>query len=80
MYAYLFQLDSTVSYSEQYYDLPHDIVSFKFAPRSHAPPSIFFARFASTLFPGGGFQFGDKSFSIIHDFRSRLQVSVTSHF
>ena len=47
-----FQSLSSVTYSEQHYDVSHKLVSFKFAPRSHAPPAVFFARFIlSSAFP-----------------------------
>ncbi len=66
-------MDSSVSYSEQYYDLPHSIVSFKFSPRSHSPPSMFFSRFAA-LFPT------HQSFNIIHDFNSEIQYTINDRY
>ena len=69
-----FQYDSSVSYSEQYYDLPHSIVSFAFSPRSHSPPSILFARFAASLFPHGH---GNAAFRIIHDFNNEMQYTIS---
>ena len=70
-----FQYDSSVSYSEQYYDLPHSIVSFAFSPRSHSPPSILFARFAASLFPRGG-RSSAAAFRIIHDFNNEMQYTI----
>ena len=73
-----FQYDSSVSYSEQYYDLPHSIVSFAFSPRSHSPPSILFARFAASLFPHGGRGGGNAAaFRIIHDFNNEMQYTIS---
>ena len=69
------QYDSSVSYSEQYYSLPHSIVSFAFSPRSHSPPSILFARFAASLFPHGG-RGGNSAFRIIHDFNNEMQYTI----
>ena len=60
---HLLQGSQSVTYSQQYYDLGHKLVSFRFAPRSHSPPAIFFARFilSATSFPR-------QSFRIVQDF------------
>lgn len=67
---FLFQTHNTVSYTEQHYDAKHNLVSFRFAPRTHSPSAIFFARFImSTTFP-------NEAFNIIHDFDTQLQYTI----
>lgn len=59
-----------VTYSEQHFDLGHKLVSFRFAPRSHSPPAVFFARFIlATSFP-------NEVFNIVHDFHTQLQYTI----
>ncbi|CAB4064887.1 unnamed protein product [Lepeophtheirus salmonis] len=62
---------ASVSYTEQNFDLRHNLVSFKFAPKSHSIfPSIFFSQFAiSSKLP-------EDSFNIVHDFESGLQYTI----
>ena len=68
--CFLFQTHNTVSYTEQHYDAKHNLVSFRFAPRTHSPSAIFFARFImSTTFP-------NEAFNIIHDFDTQLQYTI----
>ena len=61
-----------MTYSQQYYDTRHKLVSFRFAPRSHSPPAIFFSRFvlSSASFP-------KEAFRIVQDFKTQLQYTIS---
>jgi len=62
--------EKTVTYSQQHYDVSDKLVSFRFAPRSHSPPAIFFARFIlSSTFP-------NEAFKIVQDFHTQLQYTI----
>ena len=66
----LLQTQNTVTYTEQHYDVKHNLVSFRFSPRTHSPSAIFFARFImSTTFP-------NEAFNIVHDFETQLQYTI----
>ncbi len=59
-----------VTYAEEHYDMDQKLVSFQFAPRSHAPPAIFFSRFVmATGFP-------TEVFHVVHDFVSSVQYTI----
>ena len=69
------QHDSSVSYSSQSFDLPHRVVAFKFAPRSHAQsPNVFFTRFASS--PSSPSSSASSAYNVIHDFESETEYKV----
>lgn len=64
------ETQNTVTYTEQHYDVKHNLVSFRFSPRTHSPSAIFFARFImSTTFP-------NEAFNIVHDFETQLQYTI----
>ena len=82
-----------MSYSSQHYDRAHSLVSFRFSPRPHSPPAIFFSRFANPLaaevahfgmmpglgggVAGGG---GGQVFDVVHDFASGLQYTIEQRY
>ena len=88
-FLFLFQNDRGVSYSSQHYDRAHSLVSFRFSPRPHSPPAIFFSRFANPLaaevahfgmMPGLGGGGGGQVFDVVHDFASWLQYTIEQRY
>lgn len=94
-FLFVFQNDRGVSYSSQHYDRAHSLVSFRFSPRPHSPPAIFFSRFANPLaaevahfgmMPGlgggvaGGGGGGGQVFDVVHDFASGLQYTIEQRY
>lgn len=64
------EVQKAVTFSEEYYDFSEKLVAFEFAPRSHAPPAIFFSRF---LINSG---FPNDLYRIVHDFSSEVQYTL----
>ena len=64
------ETQKAVTFSEEHYDFGQKLVSFEFAPRSHQPPAIFFARFV--INPG----YPNDLYRVVYDFASDIQYNL----